>query len=112
MRNTDCAIKPPTFNVDYIASIDTQGALVQNYPDGANVPKIMDAMLTPVILNLLQTVYATVRLDLGIDGPNNYILHEVMPQTLNSTFPVTATTPANPDNIRLTSHLYSSWSSD
>lgn len=71
----------------------------------------MNDMLTPVILNLLQTVYAAVRLDLGIDSPNNYILHkEVMPQTLNSTFPVTATTPANPNNIGLTSHLYSSWS--
>ena len=33
-----------------------------------------------------------------------------MPQTLNSTFPVTATTPPNADNIGLTSHLYSSWS--
>ena len=63
-------------------------------------------MLAPVILNLLQTVYAAVRLDLGIDSPNNYILHkEVMPQTLNSTFPVTATTPANPNNIGLTTTL-------
>lgn len=111
MGNTDCATKPPTFNVDYISSIDIQGALVQNYPDGLNVPKIMDDTSTAVILNLLQTVYAAVRLDLGIDSPNNFILHkEVMPQTLNSTFPVTAVTPANPNNIGLTSHLYSSWS--
>lgn len=112
MGNTDCATKPPTFNVDYISSVDARGTLVQNYPDGpSNVPKIMDAMLTPVVLNLLQTVYAAVRLDLGIDSPNNFILHkEVMPQTLNSSFPVTATTPANPGNIGLTSHLFSSWS--
>jgi len=111
MGNADCATKPPTLNVDYIASIDIQGVLVQNYPGGANVPKIMDDTSTAVVLNLLQTVYAAVRLDLGIDSPNNYILHkEVMPQTLNSTFPVTAVTPANPDNIGLTSRLYSIWS--
>jgi hypothetical protein len=27
MGNKDCAAKPPTFNVDYIARIDTQGGL-------------------------------------------------------------------------------------
>ncbi|KAF5326828.1 hypothetical protein D9619_004187 [Psilocybe cf. subviscida] len=96
--------QPPKFDIVGAAQIDSTGALNQE----SSV--ILDDVLTAPLLNLIQAVYAAVRIDLGIDSANNFILHkDVMPKTLNATFPVTAVTPANKDNVGIQAHLYSAW---
>ncbi|KDR78891.1 hypothetical protein GALMADRAFT_1277344 [Galerina marginata CBS 339.88] len=111
MGSHNCSTKPPAFNVTAVASVTDQGILVQNYNgDDGVVPRIMDDLLTAPISNIMQTIYAAARIDLGIDSPNNFLLHkEVIAQTLNATFPMTKNTPANTGNVGLVSELYKVW---
>ncbi|KAF8150752.1 hypothetical protein B0H34DRAFT_151036 [Crassisporium funariophilum] len=110
--NADCAVAAPKFNITNAAHVVGTVGLVQNNlgSDAPGTPQVMNELTTAPINNLLQAIYASVRIDLGNDSPNNFILHkEAMARVLNSTFPVTAVTPANPANIGLTSTLVSVW---
>jgi hypothetical protein len=75
--------------------------------DPVSNPYLLDADVELPAFNLLQAVYAAIRVDLGNPSLNNFILN---PSALNGTifekFPVTA---YNQDQLSTTSTLYSRW---
>jgi len=110
--NASCAINPPQFNIFLAASVFPNSTI--HYYD-SRIP--LDPVWNPWVLdndseftvyNILQTVYAAIRIDLGNPSLNNFILYPaVMNDTIYPTFPIT---PANGEAFSISS-LYSTLSS-
>ncbi|KAF9532597.1 hypothetical protein CPB83DRAFT_629269 [Crepidotus variabilis] len=107
LSSSDCGKQRPNISFIQSVSITPNNTLSQSFSTklAANTT-VIDALTEAPLLNLLQTVYAAARIDLGIDSPNNVFLHkEALPLVLNKTFPVTLNTPASIP-AALTSNLY------
>ena len=110
--NASCAINPPQFNIFLAAIVFPNSTL--HYYDGRgaldpvrNTP-VLDNDTELVFYNILQMVYAAVRIDLGNPSLNNFILYPaVMNNTIYPTFPIT---PGNGEAYS-DSHLYLTLSS-
>jgi hypothetical protein len=106
-----CAITPPKFAIPYAATVFANTTVQQfdiSYPiDPVNNPYVLDANSEQPFFNLLQAVYAAIRVDLGNPSLNNFILNPLaLNDTIFQTFPVT---PYNQDQSSTTSTLYSQW---
>ncbi|TFK33344.1 hypothetical protein BDQ12DRAFT_615411 [Crucibulum laeve] len=108
LGNASCAINKPAYNISLSASQYANGMVFQNSlsdPISMNNPQIIDNVTSDALANLIQTIYASVRLDLGNPSPNNFIVHpEVTSKTLVETFPLTRNTPTP-----FVSGLYQFW---
>jgi len=108
---TICSISPPKFVITYAAAVYPNATIRlydSQYPiDPVDNPYVLEADFERPFFNLLQAVYAAIRVDLGNPSFNNFILN---PLALNGTifqsFPVTA---YNQDQVSTTSSLYSRW---
>ena len=95
--NAPCAINPPQFNIP-AAAIVLPNSTIQSYNsvDPMNPiwnPWVFDNNTQLPVYNLIQTVYAAIRIDLGNPSLNNFILHPAaLNGTISPTFPLT---PAN-----------------
>ncbi|KAF8968029.1 hypothetical protein BDZ97DRAFT_1655514 [Flammula alnicola] len=103
-----CAITAPKFAIRYAAAVYANASILQydnNYAiDPVQNPWVLDADTEQPIVNLLQTIYASIRVDLGNPSLNNFILH---PLFLNSTIiPVFPATRWNQDNSSRNATLY------
>lgn len=109
--NASCAINPPQFNIS-LASIVFPNSTIRNYNSVAPVnpvwnPWVLDNDTELAVYNILQTVYAAVRIDLGNPSFNNFILNPAaVNNTIYPTFPIT---PANGEAYS-NSSLYSTLS--
>ena len=99
-RNASCAINPPQFDIVSTAMVFPNANLHRGNP-----PRwLLDNDTELAVYNVLQTVYAMVRIDLGNPSWNNFILN---PAALNNTIhPIIPITPANGKNSS-NSNLYS-----
>ena len=108
---TPCSILPPKFEITHAAAVYANTTIQQfdnSYPmDPVRNPYVLDANFERPSFNLLQAVYAAIRVDFGNPSLNNFILN---PLALNGTifenFPVTA---YNQDQSSTTSSLYHEW---
>jgi hypothetical protein len=106
-----CSISPPKLVITSAATVYPNATILQfdnSYPiDPVDNPYVLDADLERPFSNLLQAVYAAIRIDLGNPSLNNFILN---PLALNATifekFPVTA---YNQDLFSTMSTLYYRW---
>ena len=106
-----CSISPPTLVITFAATAYPNATILQFdnfYPtDPVNNPYVLDADFERPFYNLLQAVYAAIRVDLGNPSLNNFILN---PLALNGTifekFPATA---YNQDQLSTTSTLFHQW---
>src|SRR5271168_3720351 len=77
--NASCAINPPQFDIIAAASVYPNTTLLSysnQYPiDPISNPWIFDNDTELAIYNLVQTVYAAIRIDLGNPSSNNFILN-------------------------------------
>ena len=95
--NASCAINPPQFNIP-AAAIVFPNSTIQSYSNNSPVipiwnPWVFDNDTQLPLYNLIQTVYAAIRIDLGNPSSNNFILYPAaMNGTISPTFPLT---PAN-----------------
>ena len=94
-----CGIKPPSYLVSSSTLVYPDGTLSEYsayYPvDDTNQFNIDDDIAGP-LNNIIRIIHAAVRVDLGIDTPNNLILHsEVANASLVTTFPLTDLNPTN-----------------
>ena len=95
--NSTCAINPPQFNILRAATVFPNSTIV-NYDSHVSIdpvfnPRVLDNDTELAVYNILQTVYAAVRIDLGNPSLNNFILYPAaMNNTIYPTFPIT---PAN-----------------
>ena len=107
-----CAINPPLFNI-FLAAIVLPNSTIHYYDsrlplDPVWNPWVLDNDTELAVYNILQTVYAAVRIDLGNPSLNNFILYPAaMNNTIYPTFPIT---PANGEAYS-NSSLYSTLSS-
>lgn len=109
--NTGCAMVPPVFEIQY-AAIGYNNAIMLQYDynfeqNPQSVPPFLGADVAGPIANLLQAVYAAVRIDLGNPSPNNFILH---PSAMNNTIiPIFAATPYSSNISSRVASLYDIW---
>ena len=95
--NASCAINPPQFDI-FFAAIVFPNSTIRYYDsrlplDPVWNPWVLDNDTELAVYNILQTVYAAVRIDLGNPSLNNFILYPAaMNNTIYPTFPIT---PAN-----------------
>ncbi|KAF9532600.1 hypothetical protein CPB83DRAFT_807004 [Crepidotus variabilis] len=102
--SSNCGTQRPIISFPEAVSITLNGTTSGD----DNTPGI-DSLTEAPVLNIMQTVYAAARIDLGIDSLNNFILHnQSLPLILNKTFPATPFTPASQQQA-LTSELYANW---
>ena len=106
--NASCAINPPQFNIVAAATVFPNSSYHQydsSLPiDPVLNPQVLDNDTELAFYNILQTVYATIRIDLGNPSLNNFILYPAaMNNTIYPTFPIT---PANGEALS-NSILYS-----
>ena len=91
--NASCAVNPPPFDIFRAAIVFPNSTIVNYSGDPINPvlnPWVMDNDTELAVYNILQTVYAAVRIDLSL---NNFILYPAaMNNTIYPTFPIT---PAN-----------------
>jgi len=105
-----CSISRPTYGVPFVAAVYANSTSQQfdaRLPiDPVGNPYILDDNSLLPFHNLLQAIYAAIRVDLGNPSLNNFILNPLL--SLNGTifdnFPVT---PYNQDKNSTTSTLYS-----
>ena len=100
-----CGLATPNF------TISSAGVVMSNLSFSQDTPPdpvtVLDDNVKLPISNLLQTVYAIIRVELGNPSPNNFILHpNVTDSIIVSTFPVT---PLNHGWEALVSVLYQVW---
>ena len=96
--NASCGIKVPSYNVSLSTLVYPNGTGSEydaHFPvDDINQPNIDDDIAGP-LNNIIRIIHAAARIDLGIDSPNNLILHsEVANASLVTTFPITNLNPA------------------
>jgi hypothetical protein len=106
-----CSISPPKLVITAAAAVYANATILQfdnSYPiDPVDNPYVLDADLERPFYNLLQAVYAAIRIDLGNPSLNNFILN---PLALNATiFEKFPTTAYNQDQLSTTSTLYYRW---
>ena len=107
-----CAINPPQFNIS-AAAIVFPNSTIRYYNNQFPIdpvwnPWVFDNDTELALYNLIQAVYASVRIDLGNPSLNNFILHPAaMKNTIASNFPIT---PANGEAFSYSS-LYTDLSS-
>ncbi|KAH8813810.1 hypothetical protein DL96DRAFT_1505124 [Flagelloscypha sp. PMI_526] len=96
--SASCATTPPHFTILETDAIYSNLTLVQS-TEGQVSDQLVADFYTP-IANLVQIVYASFRVDLGIASPNNILIHnETWPSTLNATFPKTSVLPASESRL-------------
>ena len=109
--NASCAVNPPPFDIFRAAIVFPNSTIVNYSGDPINPvlnPWVMDNDTELAVYNILQTVYAAIRIDLGNPSLNNFILYPAaLNNTIYSTFPIT---PANGEAYS-NSSLYSILSS-
>ena len=110
--NASCAINPPRINIFRATTVFPNSTIDQydsRYPTDPVLNRgVLDNDTELAIYNILQTVYAAVRIDLGNPSLNNFILN---PAALNNTiYPTFPITPANGEAFS-NSDLYSILSS-
>jgi len=100
-----CGLATPNFTISSAAVVMSNLSYLEDIaPDPITV---LDDNLKLPISNLLQTVYAIIRVELGNPSPNNFILHpNVTDNIIVSTFPAT---PLNQGGDALISGLYQEW---
>ena len=100
-----CGLATPNFTISSAAVVMSNLSVFQ---DTAPEPiTVLDDDLKLPIFNILQTVYAIIRVELGNPSPNNFILHpNVTDSIIVSKFPAT---PLNPGGDALVSGLYQAW---
>ncbi|KAF8802524.1 hypothetical protein BYT27DRAFT_7261057 [Phlegmacium glaucopus] len=108
--NASCAINPPQFNIIAAATV-LPNSTIYSYDSQAPTdptwnPWVLDNDTELAIYNLLQTVYASIRIDLGNPSSNNFILNPAaLNGTIAPTFPVTQANGVPFSN----STLYAGW---
>lgn len=84
-----CAVQKPEFNITFAASIHANTSLTQHTSleptHSVFNPEVLDDNTLGPVSNLIQMVYAAVRIDLGNPSPNNFILHYSSPGLVNNT---------------------------
>jgi hypothetical protein len=100
-----CGLATPNFTISSAAVVMSNLSVFQDTaPDPITV---MDDNIKLPIYNLMQTVYAIIRIELGNPSPNNFILHpNVTDSIIASKFPAT---PLNQGGDALVSALYEAW---
>lgn len=106
----DCAINPPKFAVTS-AAVVYANASVLNYDSSANVsdtnPWVLDDDTEVPIHNIIESVYAAIRIDLGNPSLNNFILNRAfLNRTIYSAFPATK---YNSNAASRNSTMYATW---
>ena len=110
--NSTCAINPPQFNILRAATV-FPNSTIRYYDSHLPIdpvwnPWVLDNDSELPVYNIIQAVYAAVRIDLGNPSLNNFILYPAaMNNTIYPTFPIT---PANGEAFS-NSTLYSALSS-
>lgn len=108
--NASCAIDPPQFSI-YSAATIYPNTTIRTYQSGVPIdpiwnPWVFDNDTELAVFNLLQALYAAVRIDLGNPSSNNFILNPAaMNGTIAPNFPLTL---ANGEAFSPSS-LYSIW---
>ncbi|KAJ6484452.1 hypothetical protein C8R47DRAFT_1280653 [Mycena vitilis] len=92
-RIAACAVAVPTFNISSsfvsYSNLTFQQYFASDPPTDFNQPVITNDTFN-ALANVIQTIYAAVRIDLGNPSPNNFLLNtSVIPATIFSTFPAT-----------------------
>lgn len=100
-----CGIKPPTYLLSSSTLVYPDGTLSEYSAyspiDDTNQVNIDDDIAGP-LNNIIRIIHAAARVDLGIDSPNNLILHsEVANASLVTTFPTTDLNPTNDTSASL-----------
>ncbi|KAJ7811071.1 hypothetical protein B0H14DRAFT_3479998 [Mycena olivaceomarginata] len=84
-RGAPCAAQVPLLNIKGMFELLGNGFLHQN-----STGDLLTDDTTGIISNMVQALYAAVRLDLGNPSSNNFLLHTtVIPQAVQATFPQT-----------------------
>jgi hypothetical protein len=100
-----CGLTTPNFTISSAAVVMSN--LSVSSDTAPELVTVLDDDLKLPISNLLQTVYAIIRVELGNPSPNNFILHpNVTDNIIVSTFPAT---PLNQGGDALISGLYQEW---
>jgi hypothetical protein len=100
-----CGLATPIFTIFSAAVVMSNLSLFKD--DAPDPITVLDDNLKLPISNLLQTVYAIIRVELGNPSPNNFILHpNITDSIIVSKFPAT---PLNQDGDALVSGLYQEW---
>ena len=92
--NASCAVNPPQFSI-YAAAIVYPNTTILSYDSTSPIdpvwnPWVFDNDTQLAIYNLIQTVYACIRIDLGNPSSNNFILNPAaINGTISPTFPLT-----------------------
>ncbi|KAF8798946.1 hypothetical protein BYT27DRAFT_7264481 [Phlegmacium glaucopus] len=115
LSNASCAINPPQFNIVAAAIVYPTSTIRyydSRYPtDPTWNPWVFDNDTELAIYNLLQTVYASIRIDLGNPSSKNSIPNPAaLNGTMAPTFPVTQANAAATCDGFGTSHYSSSYS--
>ncbi|KAJ7851481.1 hypothetical protein B0H13DRAFT_2254977 [Mycena leptocephala] len=92
-RQAACAVNVPQFNISSsfvsYANLTFHQYFASDPLTDSNQPVITNDTYN-VLSNVIQTMYAAVRIDLGNPSPNNFLLNtSVIPATIFSTFPAT-----------------------
>ena len=110
--NASCAINPPQFSIVAAAAVFPNSTI--HFYDGRFPidpvwnPWVLDNDTELAVYNILQSVYAAVRIDMGNPSLSNFILNPAaLNNTIYSTFPIT---PANGEAFS-NSNVYSALSS-
>ncbi|PPQ70048.1 hypothetical protein CVT26_013372 [Gymnopilus dilepis] len=108
--DANCSVSPPVFLVT-AAAVVYANATVRSYSSDANVsnnnPWVLDADTEAPVHNIIETIYAAIRIDLGNPSPNNFIVNRsFLNETIYSTFPATK---YNADATTRMSMLYAIW---
>ena len=110
--NASCAINPPQFKI-FLAATVFPNSTIHYYDSRVPLdpiwnPWVLDNDTELAVYNILQTVYAAVRIDLGNPSLNNFILYPaVMNGTIYPTFPITPSNGEAYSNSTLYSTLIS-----
>ena len=100
-----CGLATPNFTISSAAVVMSN--LTFSSEAAPDPITVLDDNVKLPISNLLQTVYAIIRVELGNPSPNNFILHpNVTDSTIVSKFPAT---PLNQGGDALVSQLYQEW---
>ena len=108
--NASCAVNPPQFSI-YSAAIVYPNTTIRFYDSTSPIdpvwnPWVLDNDTQLAVYNLIQTVYACIRIDLGNPSSNNFILNPAaLNGTISPTFPLTQ---ANGEAF-VNSSLYTAW---
>ena len=103
--NASCGIKAPSYLISASTLVYPNGTLSEysasSPVDDTNQFNIDDDIAGP-LKNIIRIIHDAARIDLGIDSPNNLILHsEVANASLVTTFPKTILNPTNDTSASL-----------